>query len=122
MKVLRQFGVVTLLLVSFLTPAMACMVSAVPMSAEERACCQSMQNHCEQVGMSASHGCCRKTLQNFLDKAIVTKATHDHLFVAAAWLTLYECLQPSLVAAEGIRQSDYSPPQFPPGSNSILRI
>ena len=41
MGFLRQLGVVVFLLVSYLTPAMACMVSDVQMSAEERACCRA---------------------------------------------------------------------------------
>lgn len=123
MKAFRQFSIVILLLASYLTPAMACMVSDVQMNAEERACCQSMQNHCERMGMPASHGCCQKSPHSALDKALITKATNSQLVaVAPVWLTACEWLQPSLVAAEQINWSDDSPPQFPPGSNSVLRI
>lgn len=123
MKAIRQLGTVILLLVSYLTPAMACMVSDVEMNAEERACCQAMQNRCEQMGMPASHGCCQKAPHSGLDKALVTKTTNYHpVAVAVAWLTAYEWLQPSIAAAEQINRPDDSPPQFPPGSNFILRI
>src|SRR2546430_2077671 len=39
-KALRQFGVLVLLLVSCLAPAMACMVPNAAMSTQERACCR----------------------------------------------------------------------------------
>ena len=123
MKAYRQFGIVILLLVSYLTPAMACMVSDVQMNAEERACCRAMHNQCEQMGMPASHGCCQKAPHSALDRALVTKATNYHpVVVAVAWLAAYECLQPSVICAEPINRADYSPSQSPPGSNSILRI
>jgi hypothetical protein len=123
MKAFRQFGVVILLLVSYLTPAMACMVSNVRMNAEERACCQAMQNRCEQMGMPASHDCCQKAPQSTLDKALVTETTNYHpVTVAVVWLTAYEWLQPSLATGERITRPDDSPPQFPSGSNSVLRI
>lgn len=123
MKAFRQFGIVILLLVSYLTPAMACMVSDVQMNAEERACCQAMQNHCEQMGMPASHSCCQKLPHSTLDKALVTKATNDQpVVVAVVWLAACTWLRPALVSAEQINRSDDSPPQFPPGSSSVLRI
>lgn len=123
MKAFRQFGIVILLLASYLTPAMDCMVSNVEMNPEERACCQAMQNHCEPMGMPASHGCCQKAPHSALDNALVTKATNNQpVAVAVVWLTACEWLQPSILAAEQINGSDHSPPQFPPGSNSVLRI
>ena len=73
--------------------------------------------------MPASHGCCQKTPHSVLDKALVTKAASYHPVTAAVvWLTAYEWLQPSLVTGERITRPDDSPPQFPPGSNSVLRI
>lgn len=123
MKAFRQFGIVILLLVSYLTPAMACMVSDVQMNAEERACCRMMHGQCEQMGMPASHGCCQKASHSALDKALITKTTNYHpVAVVVVLLTVYEWLQPSLVTAEWVNRPDYLPPQFPPGSNSVLRI
>lgn len=123
MKGFRQFGIVILLLVSYLTPAMACLVSDAQMNAEEHACCQAMLNQCEQMGMPSSHGCCQRVPHSALDRALVTKATKDHrIAVAVVWLADCERLQPSLVAAERNNRPDDSPPQFPPGSNSVLRI
>ena len=123
MKAFRQFGIVILLLVSYLTPAMACMVSDVQMNAEERACCRIMHGQCEQMGMPASHGCCQKAPHSALDKALVTKTTNNHpVVVAVVWLMTHEWLQPSVISAERINRAGNSPPQFPPGSNSVLRI
>lgn len=123
MKALRQFGIVILLLASYLTPAMACMLPGAQMTAQGRACCRMMHGQCEQMGMPASHGCCQKTPHSALDKALLTTAANHHqVAVAVAWLAAYEWFQPSLLTAEWLNRADYSPPQFPPGSNSVLRI
>jgi hypothetical protein len=121
--VVRQFGIVILFLASYLTPAMACMVSAVEMNAEERVCCQAMQNQCEQMGMPASHGCCQKAPHSILDNALATKAvTYHPVAVAAIWLTASEWLYPTPIAAGTVECADSSPPQSPPNSISVLRI
>src|SRR6266436_8687093 len=78
MRFLRQFGVLVLLLVSCLAPAMACMVPNAAMSTQERACCRMMQNQCGQMEMPASHGCCQKTPPNVHDNALDTKAVALH--------------------------------------------
>lgn len=123
MKAFRQFGIVVVLLASYLTPAMACMISDVQMNAEERACCRTMHDQCEQMGMPTSHGCCQKAAHSALDNAVVSKATTYHpVAVTVVWLTAQEWLQPSLVTVERINRPDDSPPLFPPGSNSVLRI
>ncbi|MBB5318185.1 hypothetical protein [Tunturibacter empetritectus] len=123
MKSARQLGIVLLLLVSYLTPAMACMVSDVQMNAEERACCRTMQNHCEPMGMQASHGCCQKAPRSSHDDALDTKAVSYHpIAVAIIWLTATEWLHPTSFAVGWAEQADYSPPQSPPSSISVLRI
>lgn len=123
MKSFRQFGVLILLLVSYLTPAMACMVSDLQMSSEERACCHAMQNHCGQMRMPASHGCCQKAPHSAADKALLAMATNVHpMAVAVAWLGSCAVLQPSFTTADWAYRPDYSPPQFPPGASSVLRI
>ena len=123
MKAARQFGFVILLLVSYLTPAMACMVSNVQMNAVERACCQAMKNECEQRGMPASHGCCQKAPKSAQENALDTKAvTHHPIAVAVVWLSAAELLNPNPVATGRGEYADYSPSQSPPSSISILRI
>ena len=119
---LRQLGIVLLLLVSYLTPAMACMVSNVHMNAEERACCRAMKNQCEQMGMPATHGCCQKTPQSAHDNVLVSKATTYHPVVATIWLTASAWFYPTLAAAGWVEHVDYSPPQSPSSSISVLRI
>lgn len=123
MKAARQFGIVLLLLVSYLTPAMACMVSNVQMNAEERACCRAMKNQCEQMGMPASHSCCQKTPKSAHDSALDTKAVSYHpVVVAVVWLSAAEWLNLNPVATGLVEHADYSPPQSPPTSISVLRI
>lgn len=123
MKVARQFGIVLLLLVSYLTPAMACVVSNVQMNAEERACCRAMKNQCEQMGMSTTHGCCQKTSKSTQDSALDTKAvTYHPVVVAVVWLSTAEWLNLNPVATGLVEHVDYSPPQSPPSSISVLRI
>lgn len=123
MKAFRQSGVVILLLVTYLTPAMACMLPGAQMTAQERACCRMMHHQCEQMEMPASHGCCQKAPHSALDNALATKATTYHpLAVAVVWVTASEWFRPTLVTVERMNRPDDSPPQFPPGSNSVLRI
>lgn len=123
MKSVRQLGIVILLLVSHSTPAMACMVSSVQMNAEERACCRTMQNHCEQMEMQSSHGCCEKASQSAHDNALDTKTTTYHpVVVVAVWLATSDWFHPTIIVANWIEQPGYSPPQSPPRSISILRI
>lgn len=123
MKSFRQFGITVLLLVSYLTPAMACMISDVRMNAEERACCRMMHDQCEQMGMPASHGCCQKAPHSALDLALLSKVTTSQPpAVAVVWVTISEWVRPSLFTVEWMNRPDDSPPQFPPGSNSVLRI
>src|ERR1700757_1242831 len=122
MKAARQLGIVILLLVSYLTPAMACMVSDVQMNAEERACCRAMKNHCEQMGMPASHGCCQKTPKSAQDNALDTKAVNYHpVALAVDWLSTTDSLNPNLVATGLVEHDDASPPQSPLSSISVLR-
>jgi hypothetical protein len=123
MKAARQFGIAILLLASYLTPAMACMVSDVQMTAEERACCRAMQNQCEQMGMSASHGCCQKIPQSAHNNALDTKAvTYHPIALTTIWLAASEWFNPVSASAGWVEHADYSPPQSPPSSISVLRI
>lgn len=123
MRAFRQFGIVLLLLTSYLAPAMACMVSDVQMNAEERACCEAMHHQCEQMGMPATHSCCQKAPQGTRNDALATNAVTCHpVLVATVWLTAAESLRPTLIAAGWVEHPSYSPPQSPPASISVLRI
>jgi hypothetical protein len=123
MKALRQLGVVILLLMSYLTPAMACMMSDVQMNAQEQACCRTMKSQCEQVGMPASHGCCQKASHSVNDSALDTKAiTYHPIAVAVIWLTAADWFHPPQMTAGWMEQSGYSPSQAPPSSIFVLKI
>lgn len=124
MRIYRQFGVLVLLLMSCLAPAMACVVSNTEMNAEERACCRMMKNQCGQLdNMPASHGCCQKTLPGVRDNALDTKTVTFHRGVAhVIWLAAFELVNPKAVVTEWVERPDYSPPKPPPSTISILRI
>jgi hypothetical protein len=122
MRVLRQFDVVVLLLVTCLAPAMACMVPNAQMTAEERACCRTMKNHCGQVEMPASHSCCQKTPPSVHGNAWATKAVALHpAVVHTIWLAASE-LTNQTSAAGWVERPDYPPPNSQPPTISILRI
>ncbi len=93
------------------------------MNAEERACCRAMKNQCEQMGMSASHGCCQKAPKSAQENAVATKAVAYHsVVVAVIWLSVMERLNLNPVTMGLVEYADTSPPQPPPSSISILRI
>jgi hypothetical protein len=122
MRIFRQFGVL-LLLVSCLAPAMACVVSSTEMNPEERACCRAMKNQCGQVEMPASHGCCQKTPPSVHDNALDIKAVTFHPAVATViWLAAFELVNPPSTVIGWVERPDYSPPESPPSTISILRI
>jgi hypothetical protein len=123
MRFLRQFGVLVLLLVSCLAPAMACMVPNAAMSTQERACCRMMKNQCGQMEMPASHGCCQKSPPSVHDNALDTKAVTFHpVVVPVLWLAASELVNPASGVAGWVEHADYSPPKSPPSTISILRI
>jgi len=122
MYILRQFGVLALLLVSYLAPAMACMVPNAQMKTEERACCRAMKNRCGQMEMPASQDCCQKALPGAYDNALSTKAMAFHpLVISVIWLAAFE-VKPASHVTGWIERPDYSPPKSPPSTISILRI
>src|SRR6185437_491089 len=60
-KLVRQLGVLVILLGLCLAPTMACVVLNAQMTADESACCRMMHGQCQQMEMPASYGCCQKT-------------------------------------------------------------
>jgi hypothetical protein len=121
-RILRQFGVLVLLLVTCLAPAMACMTPDTQMNAQERACCRAMSSQCGQGKMPASHGCCQKTPASLHNNALDRKAIAFHPIVeSAAWLAAYELVDPTSTVAGWVERPDYSPPKSPPSTISILR-
>lgn len=122
MKMLRQLGVLVLLAATFVSPAMACMTTAAPMTTEERACCRMMHNQCEQMGMSASHGCCQKAPRTTY-AVPATKADSLHsVAIPISRLVASELLNPFASSMGRAEHHDYSPPQSPPSTISVLRI
>jgi hypothetical protein len=123
MRFFRQFGVLFLLLVSFLAPTMACMVPGAQMNTEERACCRAMKNQCGQMEMPAAHGCCQKTPASARDNVLETKTITFHPVVAPViWLAAFELVNPASAVIGWVEHPDYSPPKSPPATISIIRI
>jgi hypothetical protein len=123
MRAFRQFGVLVLLLVTCLAPAMACMVPNAQMNTEERACCRAMKNQCGQMEMPASHGCCQKAPPSVHDNALDTKPITFHpVVVPVIWLAGFELVNPTSVVTGWVDSPDYSPPKSPPTAVSVLRI
>jgi hypothetical protein len=123
MKLLRQFGAVVLLVVSFLTPAMACMAADSGMTVEERACCRSMKDDCGQMEMPASHDCCRKTPGALHDSALRSDCVALHPVVAIAGWPLPLDLLPTVDKTKGwVPHVEHSPPRPPPSLISVLRV
>jgi hypothetical protein len=123
MKGLRQFGVLVLLLVTSLAPAMACMVPDAQMSAQERACCRTMSSQCGQMEMPASHGCCQKTPASLYDHALETKTVAFHpVVVPVLWLAASELVHPIAAVTAWVGRPNYTPPKSLPATVSILRI
>jgi hypothetical protein len=123
MRILRQFGVLVMLMVTCLAPAMACMVPDTQMTAQEHACCRTMKNQCGQMEMPASHGCCQKTPASLHDNALDTKVVAFHpIVVSVVWLAAYELVDPTSTVVGWVERPDYSPPKSPPSTISILRI
>ena len=123
MRIFRQFGVLVLLLVSCMAPAMACVISNTEMNTEERACCRAMKNQCGQMEMPAPHGCCQKTLRSVHDNALDRKVVTFHPVAApVVWLAAFELGNPPSTVIGWVEHPDYSPPKSPPATISILRI
>lgn len=123
MRILRQFGVLILLLVSCFAPAMACMVPAAQMNTEERACCHMMKNQCVQMEMQASQNCCQKTPPSVHDNALATQSiAFQPVIIPIIWLAAPELLNPASTVVGWVEHTDYSPPKSPPATISILRI
>jgi hypothetical protein len=93
------------------------------MSMEERACCRMMNDHCGQMEMTASHGCCQKTPQSVYINAPAAKIERVHPVGAmASWLTISDLANPNAIVASWVDRPEYSPPNSPPSTVSVLRI
>jgi hypothetical protein len=123
MRLLRQFGVVLMLLASCAAPVMACSTPGSAMTVAERDCCRMMHNDCEGMGMPASSRCCQKTPGSAQDYIVESNAANHHVVPApTTLLTLAELYQPTSIRAGWVEHPDYSPPHSPPASISVLRI
>jgi hypothetical protein len=122
-KLLRQFGAVLLLLVSFVAPAMACMAPDSGMTVEERACCRTMKSDCGQMEMPSSHDCCKKTPGALHDNALRSDFVAFHPIIAiAVWTLSLDLFPPYDITKGWIPRPEHSPPKPPPSITSVLRV
>ncbi len=124
---LRQFGAVLLLLVSCMTPAMACMASvsqaASQMTAEEQACCRMMKSQCGQMAIPGSTDCCKDVLPAGRDSVVTTDpVSFHHAVFAALWASSFDLMAPPAVAEGWLARPKHSPPKSPPSLVSALRV
>ena len=124
MKSLRQFGVILLLLVSCVAPAMACMAPGAEMTVEERACCRMMKNQCGQMmEMPASHDCCTKAPKTVGETALKTDTVTVHpLTFAVLLVSSFDLFTPHDAVTGWLQRPEHSPPKAPPSSITVLRI
>lgn len=120
---LRQLGVLVLLLMISLAPAMACMAPDAQMTTQERACCRMMKGDCGQMDMPASHGCCQKTPGTVHDTALRTDSNTFHPVVQIVFAAFsLDLFPPSSVVTGGLKRPEHSPPKPPPSLISNLRV
>lgn len=117
-----KFGVVILVLASWLTPSMACMITGAPMAGEEQACCARTNNDCSQKEMTASPACCYTLPGSVYDNAVNTKALALHPSVPVIRLSAHDLRIASTVGHRWLEFSDSIPLRFPSSTISILRI
>lgn len=120
---LRQLGVLALLVMISLAPAMACMAPDAQMTTQERACCRIMKGDCGQMDMPASHGCCQKAPGTVHDTALRTSSItlHPVVQVVSAALSL-NLFPPSSMVTGWLKRPEHSPPKPPPSIISNLRV
>ena len=122
-RFLRQLALIFVLLLSSAAPLMACMQADAQMSASERSCCQMMRNHCGDMQMPVSHGCCHRTLHGAGQTALHAKSVAPPpLTTIVVNLPASALLMPGSVSSKRVERGQYSPPKSPPSSVLILRL
>lgn len=122
MRKLRQFGVLVLLGLISLSPAIACETPSALMTPAERACCRMMHNQCDQMDMSASRGCCKSLPSNVYAAPPTKVEILLRLVIPVSGLIQCELLSPFSSSREWVEHHNYSPPNSPTSTVSILRI
>ena len=124
MKVLRQLGTLVLLVMSFLTPVMSCIVPSAQMTTVERACCRMMQYQCGEMQMpTTSNPCCHNAPPSVYESAQAERPFFFHHVAVSIWgLPSSELVYSFSTATRQAKYQDYSPPEAPPSTNSVLRI
>lgn len=105
------------------SPLMACMLPDMPLTQEERECCQNMDGDCGQMDMPASHSCCKLTVHD-LDPYLINSRTSavepQPVLVLPHTMNHNSPLQHPSQAEFPV--STHSPPILLLDSSSVLRI
>ncbi len=99
---------------------MACLVSDVQMSEEEKACCREMSGQCSEMHGSSGHSCCKAQMQP-QQAALQKHPAPDQIHIMAAALPAVGGLSASHFAIHR-PLSWHHPPPLPEVSSPILRI
>src|SRR5215471_3974165 len=117
-------GALAMLVVTVLwavTPAIACMIPARPMTQAEHECCKKMAQNCGSSLMPSSHSCCQV---HDHDGRVIPVATYSPTrpFDVAIIPQADVQLSASEPSVPGSSVLEASPPEPSPGCSSILRI
>ena len=123
---LRHAGVLILLLVSYLSPAAACMMPGAQLNVQERACCRAMMGQCGGANMPVSRSCCQNTRASVRNAipSVDEYALNSNIAKFDA-LTVASKVLPGprfLTSSTPVELIGSSLPQSPPASVSVLRI
>jgi hypothetical protein len=119
---LRAALLLSIVLMSLATPAIACVVPGATLTATERECCHHMAEQCGQAAMPANHSCCQ-TGNHHSDALPQATASVPTRHVTIAVVTVQATFVLPVATPERLAIYFHSPPPDTASSSvSILRI
>src|SRR3954451_3015787 len=118
----RQLAVVLALVLSLLTPTVACALPSAQMTAQEHTCCKAMKGKCSSMRMPASHSCCQPSIQTTHFDAVQPESVSGPMLAILAVLPSATLFNPRSLTDEHVSPPEQSPPSSPPLTVSVLRI
>ena len=125
MKTVRHIALMLAVLLPLLSPAMACALPNVNLSAAERACCEQMKGDCGGMDMPASHGCCHKEVPTAAHRgaAVEMKAASARVDVRVLLVLTVAIVVPVPATLPNlVRWHRSRLPHSPPPKITVLRI
>jgi len=120
----RKFLTATTCLLLLGTPLLACLVPGTKLTFAEQQCCRQMSGDCGQGKMQASHACCKTVVRPAQHPLAKTASGGAQAPVTTAAFVTSQPISCEPMDAELACSSPaiHSPPEFAPGSATILRI